>query len=58
MYSSVRCDSDQHEPMVCPEVQREQRVDLQRQQRQSQQQQREQQQSLQGGHEFTKESMD
>ena len=53
IYSSTRCDSDQHEPMVRPEVQRQQRVDLQRQQRQSQQQQREQQQSLSGGRDFT-----
>ena len=36
IYSSTRCDSDPHEPMVCPEVQRQQRLDLQRQQRQSQ----------------------
>ena len=36
MYSSVRCDSDQHEPLVGAEVQRQQRLDLQRQQRQSQ----------------------
>ena len=53
MYSSVRCDSDQHEPMVRREVQRQQRLDLQRQQRQSQQQQRQQQQSLSGGRDFT-----
>ena len=53
MYSSIRCDSDPHEPMVCPEVQRQQRLDLQRQQRQSQQQQREQHESLSGGREFT-----
>ena len=53
MYSSTRCDSDPHEPMVRPEVQREQRLDLQRQQRQSQQQQRQQQQSLSGGRDFT-----
>ena len=53
MYSSVKCDSDQHEPMVRPEVQRQQRLDLQRQQRQSQQQQREQRQSLSGGRDFT-----
>ena len=53
IYSSIRCDSDQHEPMVCPEVQREQRLDLQRQQRQLEQQQREQQQSLSGGRDFT-----
>ena len=53
MYSSIRCDSDQHEPMVRRKVQRQQRVDLQRQQRQSQQQQREQQQSLSGGRDFT-----
>ena len=36
IHSSVRCESDQHEPMVRPEVQRQQRLDLQRQQRQSQ----------------------
>lgn len=53
IYSSTRCDSDQHEPMVGAEVQRQQRLDLQRQQRQSQQQQREQQQSLSGGRDFT-----
>ena len=51
--SSIRCDSDQHEPMVRREVQRQQRLDLQRQQRQSQQQQRQQQQSLPGGRDFT-----
>ena len=53
MYSSVRCDSDQHEPLVRSEVQRQQRVDLQRQQRQSQQQQRQQHESLSGGRDFT-----
>ena len=53
IYSSIRCDSDQHEPLVRPEVQRQQRLDLQRQQRQSQQQQRQQQQSLSGGRDFT-----
>ena len=42
-----------NEPMVCPEVQRQQRLDLQRQQRQLEQQQREQQQSLSGGLDFT-----
>jgi hypothetical protein len=39
--------------MVGAEVQRQQRLDLQRQQRQSQQQQREQRQSLSGGRDFT-----
>ena len=53
MYSSVRCDSDQHEPLVRPEVQRQQRLDLQRQQRQLEQQQREQHESLSGGRDFT-----
>jgi hypothetical protein len=53
MYSSIRCDSDQHEPLVRPEVQRQQRLDLQRQQRQSQQQQRQQHESLSGGRDFT-----
>ena len=54
MYSSIRCDSDQHEPVVRPEVQRQQRLDLQRQQRQPQQQQRQQHESLSGGRDFTK----
>ena len=53
IYSSTKCDSDPHEPLVCPEVQRQQRLDLQRQQRQSQQQQREQHESLSGGRDFT-----
>ena len=53
MYSSTRCDSDPHEPLVGREVQRQQRLDLQRQQRQSQQQQREQHESLSGGRDFT-----
>ena len=53
MYSSIRCDSDQHEPLVRPEVQCEQRVEFQRQQRQSQQQQRQQHESLSGGRDFT-----
>jgi hypothetical protein len=53
MYSSIRCDSDQHEPLVRPEVQRQQRLDIQRQQRQSQQQQRQQHESLSGGRDFT-----
>jgi hypothetical protein len=55
MYSSTRCDSDPHEPLVRPEVQHQQRLDLQRQQRQSQQQQqqREQHESLSGGRDFT-----
>ena len=53
IYSSTKCDSDPHEPMVCTEVQRQQRLDLQRQQRQLEQQQREQQQSLSGGRDFT-----
>jgi hypothetical protein len=39
--------------MVCSEVQRQQRFDLQRQQRQSQQQQRQQHESLPGGRDFT-----
>ena len=51
--SSIRCDSDPHEPMVRREVQRQQRLDLQRQQRQLEQQQRQQQQSLSGGRDFT-----
>lgn len=53
IYSSTRCDSDQHEPLVQPEVQRQQRVDLQRDERQSQQQQRQQRESLPGGRDFT-----
>lgn len=53
MYSSIRCDSDQHEPVVRPEVQRQQRVEFQRQQRQSQQQQRQQRESCAGGRDFT-----
>ena len=53
IYSSTKCDSDPHEPLVVAEVQREQRLDLQRQQRQSQQQQREQRESLSGGRDFT-----
>lgn len=53
IHSSVRCDSDQHEPMVRREVQRQQRLDLQRLQRQLEQQQRQQQQSLSGGRDFT-----
>ena len=53
MYSSIRCDSDPHEPLVGREVQRQQRLDLQRQQRQSQQQQRQQHESLPGGRDFT-----
>ena len=53
IYSSTRCDSDQHEPLVRPEVQRQQRVEFQRQQRQSQQQQRQQHESLPGGRDFT-----
>ena len=39
--------------MVCPEVQRQQRLDLQRQQRQLEQQQRQQRDSLPGGRDFT-----
>jgi hypothetical protein len=42
-----------HEPLVCSEVQRQQRLEFQRQQRQPQQQQRQQRESLSGGHEFT-----
>ena len=53
MYSSIRCDSDQHEPLVRPEVQRQQRVEFQRQQRQLEQQQRQQHKSLPGGRDFT-----
>lgn len=53
IYSSIRCDSDPHEPLVGAEVQREQRLDLQRQQRQLEQQQREQHESLSGGRDFT-----
>ena len=53
MYSSIRCDSDQHEPLVRSEVQRQQRVEFQRQQRQPQQQQRQQHESLPGGRDFT-----
>ena len=53
IHSSTKCDSDPHEPMVRREVQRQQRLDLQRQQRQSQQQQRQQRESLSGGRDFT-----
>lgn len=53
IYSSTKCDSDPHEPLVGREVQRQQRLDLQRQQRQSQQQQRQQHESLPGGRDFT-----
>ena len=53
IHSSVRCDSDQHEPLARPEAQRQQRVEFQRQQRHAQQQQRQQQQSCAGGRDFT-----
>ena len=53
IYSSIRCDSDQHEPLVRSEVQRQQRVEFQRDERQSQQQQRQQRESCAGGRDFT-----
>ena len=43
-----------HEPLVCREVQRQQRLEFQREQREPQQQQRQQRESGGGGHEFTR----
>ena len=50
--------SNRYEPLVCPALQHEQRLEFQRHEQEPEQQQREQHESVSGGLEFTKYTYD